>query len=93
MTQQTDTTVKFGFGQIFKATPDEVKKTLTILSILIGFIITGVSASNLVPMVAKVEISGWLAAALTGLHSFGVLFGVEINTPTVPADKVTAIKE
>jgi hypothetical protein len=88
-----DNQVKFGFGQIFKATPDEVKKTLTISSIIIGFVITGVSASNLIPMVGKVEISGWLGAALTALHSFGALFGVEINQPTVPADKVTAVKE
>lgn len=88
-----DNQVKFGLGQIFKATPDEVKKTLTVASIVISFLIAGISASNLIPMAAKVEASGWLAAALGALHSFGALFGVEIKEPTVPAEKVTAVKE
>jgi len=88
-----DNQVKFGFGQIFKATPDEVKKTLTISTIIIGVLIAGISASNLIPMVAKVELNGWLGAILSGMHSFGALFGVEIKTPTVPTDKVTAVKE
>lgn len=85
--------VVFGLGQIFNATPDEVKKTLTVCSIVIGFLITGISASNLIPMAAKVELSGWLGAALGALHSFGTLFGVEIKEPTVPSDQVTAVKE
>lgn len=89
----TDNQVKFGFGQIFKATPDEVKKILTVSSIMIGFLITGIAASNLIPMAAKVELSGWLGAALGALHSFGALFGVDIKTPVVDADKVTAVKE
>jgi hypothetical protein len=88
-----DNQVRFGFGQIFKATPDEVKKTLTVISIVIGGLITGISASNLIPMVAKVELNGWLGAALTVIHSFGAMFGVEIKSPTVPTEKVTAVKE
>lgn len=88
-----DNKVRFGFGQIFNATPDEVKKTLTISTIIIGVLIAGISASNIIPMVAKVELNGWLGAILSGMHSIGVMFGVEIKTPVVDADKVTAIKE
>lgn len=84
--------VKFGFGQVLKTTPDEVKKTLTISSIIIGFLIAGISASSLIPMAAKVELNGWLGAALGAIHSIGALFGVEIKSSTVPAKDVTAIK-
>lgn len=83
----------FGKNQINNPTPQWVILTVRVLSIVLGIIVAWVAQTHLISEGSKGEINLALGSLITFAHLLAPLFGVEIDSATVPTNDVTAVKE
>jgi hypothetical protein len=82
----------FGTQQINKPTPQWVILAVRIISISSGALIAWVAQTNLLPQSAKNEIGLALGSIVSIVHLLAPMFGVQIDSATVPTQDVTAVK-
>lgn len=82
----------FGFQHIMKATPAIIGRIRLTLNFIAAGIVT------FLPFIAQKmntttdELTTWLGLFGLAINGFSVMFGVPINTKTVPAEDVTEMK-
>lgn len=84
--------IKFGARQISKPTPANINLYVRIFTVTASAFIGWMQTSNLIGPHSQNAISSILGLCITLANLIAPLFGVEIQSSVVPADKVTAIE-
>jgi hypothetical protein len=83
----------FGRQQINNPTPQWVILTVRITSILLSAVMVVIPQLNSVPTNVKGDAVTIMSGVILFLHGIAPLFGVQIDSPSVPTKDVTAVKE
>lgn len=83
--------VKFGTSQVNNPTPSGINLWVRVFTVVSGAFITWMAMTNLMGPNTKVEVAGVIGTITTIINGLAPFFGVDIQSRSVPTDKVTAI--
>lgn len=83
--------VKFGTSQVNNPTPSGINLWVRVFTVVAGAFIAWMATTNLMGPVTKSEVAGAIGLAMGIVNGIAPLFGVDVQSRSVPTDKVTAI--
>ena len=82
----------FGLKQISNPTPTNVNTLVRVITIISGTLMAWMQTAAFIPSNVQAPISSILGLIIALSNGLAPLFGVEVNSKTVPTDQVTAIE-
>lgn len=83
--------IKFGTSQVSNPTPSKINLWVRVFTVAAGVFMGWMATASLMGPNTKDILNSILGLLIGLVNGIAPLFGIEINTRTVPSDKVTAI--
>lgn len=83
--------IKFGTDQVSNPTPSKINLWVRVFTVAAGVFMGWMATASLMGPNTKDILNSILGLLIGLVNGIAPLFGIEINTRTVPSDKVTAI--